>query len=424
MLRRVQMPSLAGDGSPFARSAAVLVVVAVLAGCGSATKRASAEGPPKSCQATVLDTLGRVLARVYREGIFSERTASARHMIEASLPLRQALEADSPTAARIAARELLATGHMTNLLISRGTHKLVELGGSALTPLSGTIKDAQGNTLGSYLTSVWSNAGFIAEGNGVAEGTVALRSGSTQIGGTLALPPGPLGSEGTVTIAGVPYQYTSFPGAAYPSGKISVFLLRSVSSTSALCGSSSLETTANTLGRIANLIYTAEGGRRTLAQVRRVQRDQPLLHAVARRDPTATRTAVEALLHHHLVRLRVLAPDGTLLVDDGGPFVLAPVTAPLRLGGKKIGSIVLSIQDDEGYKRLLGRLVGLKVLMYMGDAAHQKLVKNSLGPNPGNVPASGDYSYRGNDFRVFTVHAEAFPSGPLTIRVLIPIPYR
>lgn len=229
MLSRVQMPSLAGDRAFLARIASVLVIVTLLAGCGSATKRASAEGPPKSCAATVLDTLGRVLARVYREGIFSERTASAHHMIEASLPLRRALEADSPTAARAAARELLATGHVTNLLITRGTHKLAEFGGAALTPFGGTIKDAQGKTLGNYLTSVWSDAGFIAEGNGVAEGLVALRSGSTQIAGALALPAGPLGSEGTVTIKGVPYQYTSFPGAAYPSGAISVFLLRPVS---------------------------------------------------------------------------------------------------------------------------------------------------------------------------------------------------
>jgi hypothetical protein len=135
----------------------------------------------------------------------------------------------------------------------------------------------------------------------------------------------------------------------------------------------------------------------------------------------AARKAVEALLHKHLVRLRVLAADGSLLVDDGGPFVLAPVTAPLTLGGRQIGSIVLSNQDDEGYKRLVKRLVGLRVLMYMSGG---RLVKNSLGPGPGSVPASGDYTYRGSDFRVFTVHAKAFPSGPLTIRVLIPIPYR
>ncbi len=412
MLRRVKMSQLA----------VAALAVATLAGCGSSSG-ASAEGPPKSCEATVLDTLSRVLARIYGEGVFSERTASARHMIEASLPLRRALESESRQATVAAARELLATGHMTNLRVMRATHTLAELGGPALTPLSGTIEDAQGRKIGSYLTSVWSDAGFLAEGSGVAEGLVALRAGTRQIAGSLPLPSGPLATEGKFDVRGVPYQYSSFPGEAYPSGALTVYLGRPVSSTAPLCGSSGLQTTANTLSRIANLIYAGEGGHRTLAQIQRVQRDQPLLRAVARHDPVAARIAVEALLHHHLVRLRVLAADGSLLVDDGGPFVLAPVTAPLRLGGQRIGSIVLSIQDDEGYKRLVGRLVGLKVLMYMG-AHHERLVKNSLGPDPGNVPASGSYTYRGGDFRVFTVHAKAFPSGPLTIRVLIPIPYR
>jgi hypothetical protein len=57
--------------------------------------------------------------------------------------------------------------------------------------------------------------------------------------------------------------------------------------------------------------------------------------------------------------------------------------------------------------------------MYMGG----QLVKNSLGPEPGEPPASGSYTYRGQRYRVFTVDATAFPSGPLTIRVLVPIPY-
>ena len=82
---------------------------------------------------------------------------------------------------------------------------------------------------------------------------------------------------------------------------------------------------------------------------------------------------------------------------------------------------MLSIQDDEGYKRLAKRLAGLDVLMYMGPPP--SLVKNSLGPAPGSVPDSGAYSYRGRSFRVFTLHAKAFPSGPLRITVLIPIPY-
>jgi hypothetical protein len=95
------------------------------------------------------------------------------------------------------------------------------------------------------------------------------------------------------------------------------------------------------------------------------------------------------------------------------------VGAPLRLAGRTIGSFVLSIQDDEGYLRLTRRLVGLSVLMRMGG----ELVKNSLGPDPGAVPASGAYRYRGRSFRVFTIAATAFPAGPLAIQVLVPIPY-
>jgi len=154
-----------------------------------------------------------------------------------------------------------------------------------------------------------------------------------------------------------------------------------------------------------------------------VQSNRPLLQAVARREPLATRMAVERLLNEHIVRLRVYgAHPPQLLADVGGPYVLAPVTAPLRLGGHTIGTLVLSIQDDEGYRRLARRLLGLRVLMYM-NAPHPTLVKNSLGPEPGVVPRRGRYSYRGSRFNVFTLHAKAFPAGPLTIQVLIPIPY-
>jgi hypothetical protein len=91
----------------------------------------------------------------------------------------------------------------------------------------------------------------------------------------------------------------------------------------------------------------------------------------------------------------------------------------LHSGGQEIGTFLLSIQDDEGYLRLMRRLAGIYVLMYMGNT----LVKNSLGPSPGSVPARGSYTYRGRHFRVFTLEESAFPSGPLHIRVLVPIPY-
>jgi len=118
------------------------------------------------------------------------------------------------------------------------------------------------------------------------------------------------------------------------------------------------------------------------------------------------------------VRLRVSA-GGALLADVGGPYVLAPVSAPLRLGGHTIGQAILSIQDDQGYLRLAKRLAGLDVVMYMGS----KLVQSSLGAAPPNVPTSGPFSYRGRSFVTFTFQARAFPSGPLRVTLLVPTPY-
>jgi hypothetical protein len=428
MLSRLQMPT------PATRALAALALLATLGGCGTGgagkgptAPTAAVAGAPsahRTCPETVLDVLVRVAKRIYHQGVASERTRSAAHLIAASVPLREGVERGDPAATRAAARALVAGGHMTNLRVIDPTGRtLADVGGAAVTPLQGTLHGIGGRPIGTYLTSVWSDEGLIAETNGVTGGRLALRVNGRSVGGSLALAPGSLPKEGTLTHGGQRYRYASFAAKAYPAGKMRIYLLKPLGATATLCGSTSEDTVVHTLSRIAGLIYAGEGGRRTLSQVRRVQGDQRLVSAVAAGDRPATKAAIEALLTEHIVRLRVSAGAGPP-VDVGGPFVLAPVTAPLRLGGRTIGSFVLSIQDDEGYLRLTRRLVGLRVLMYMNaNTAHPQLVKNSLGPSPGTVPASGSYVYRGRRFRVFTVNARAFPSGPLTIRVLAPIPY-
>jgi hypothetical protein len=424
---RVSIPLRAGDAT---RALIVLAILSFLAtGCGSSVGGSSpasadvdqtASGASGTCPAVVLDALRHVAIRVYNEGVVSERTAAAVHYITRSSALREAVEHNDSGAARAAAQALVATGHMTSLTVLRNGQTLAEAGSpNALAPLRGPVPGATGAPVGSFVTSVWSDAGFIAEMQGVAEGDVALREGSRSIAGSLKLPSGELPPAGTFTEHGVPLQYTSFPAAVYPSGSLRVYLVRPVRSTTGLCGRTPQDTLINTISRIARLIYAGEAGGRALIQVHRVQHDPALLSAVARRDPAATRTAIEGLLNQHIVRLRVSA-GGRLLGDVGGPYVLAPVRAALRLNGRQIGNLVLSIQDDEGYLRLTKRLAGLRVLMYMRGS---ELVKNSLGPAPGTVPASGRYQYRGHTFDVFTLDAQAFPSGPLTIHVLIPIPY-
>lgn len=411
---------------------AVLGGLALLSGCGSSLHNgdggASADAGATthaSCAAAVLQALGGVARRVYHEGIFSERTASAQHIIGSSAALRTAVEAHNANDVQTAARALVATGYMTDLRVTAGGRVLAEVGDAAVAPLTGQLTSAAGKPIGSFQTSVWADSGLIAEINGIAGVQTVVRSvGSTpgaarDVAGAAALPPGALPAQGTLTRSGTAYQFSSFAAAAYPAGDpLRVYLLRPVASTAALCGASDEDTVYNTISHIAHLIYEAEGGRRTLTQVRRVQHNQALLQAVALRDPAATRVAVEALLHQHIVRLRVSA-GGRLLSDVGGPYVLAPVTAPLQLGGRTIGSFVMSIQDDEGYKRLAGRLAGLDVLMYMGTS----LVKSTLGPSPGPIPTSGRVNYRGKHYRAYTFTAKAFPSGPLRITVLIPMPY-
>jgi hypothetical protein len=435
------MFSLLANASNTKRAGVVIALLCLLAigyvasAGGNSSARAQADldpppGPPASaCGPAVLEALSQVGQHVYNEGVASERTEIATRAITRSSALREAVESNNPAAVRSAAQALLASGHLTNLTVLRGTHVLAEVGsGGALAPVHGSILSKAGAPIGSFLTSVWADAGFISELKGVIEGDVALRQGGHNIGGSFALPAGELPPAGTLTEHGVDFQYASFAATAYPSGSLRVYILRTVHSTAAFCGQTPQDALVKTLSRVASLIYAGEGGVHALEQVRRVQRDPALLQAVAERNPAATRKAVVQLVfdHTHIVRLRVSAA-GHLLSDVGGPYVLAPVGGALRLHGKLIGSLVLSIQDDEGYLRLAKRLVGLDVLMYMNPAGpHPELVKNSLGPGVGDfssVPARGSYSYRGHTFRVFTLDARSFPSGPLRISVLIPIPY-
>jgi hypothetical protein len=388
-------------------------------------------GTPSACGATVLQALSQVTQRVYDEGVSSERTEIAERLIKGSRALREAVERNDPAAARTAAEALLPGGHLTNLtVVSRDGKTLTSVGAEgALAPVHGSIAGANGAPIASFVTSVWADRGFLSELKGVVEGDVALReSDNHSLDGSFGMPAGTIPPAGTLTEHGTVFQYDSFPASVYPSGSLRVYLLRTAGSTAHFCGATPQDTLVNTLARVAALIYAGEGGPHALLQVHNAQQNGALLQAVAERNPIAARKAVVGLVYDrsHIVRLRVSA-GGHLLADVGGPYVLAPVSAPLRLHGKQVGELELSIQDDEGYLRLARRLVGLDVLMYMNPAgAHPELVKNSLGPGVGgfsSVPASGIYHYRGHTFRVFTLDARAFPAGTLLIRVLVPIPY-
>jgi hypothetical protein len=400
------------------------------AGRAAREAREARETSPQSaaaCPETVLHTLGQIAKHIYHEGVKSERTRAAVKLITGSAALRAAIERNDATAAQATARSLLGTGRITNLRVVRAGGEgggeasgqvLADAGGGAVAPLRGAITGAGGSPIATFATSVWSNEGIVAETNGVAQSYTVLRAGGHTLAGSLPVPEGELPPKGQLRIGGVTYRYGSIAVERFPSGTERIYLFRPASSFAALCGRTPRDTLVNTLESVARVIYAGEGGSRAQTQVRRVQRDPALRQAVAARDRERTRVAIDNLLTEHIVRLRVNV-GGRLFMDVGGPYVLAPVSGVLHSGAREIGTFLLSIQDDEGYLRLTRRLAGMYVLMYMGDT----LVKNSLGPSPGTVPRSGSYTYRGRRFRTFTLNVTAFPSGPLTIRVLVPIPY-
>ncbi len=423
-----------------ARTGATLVaiagIMAALAGCGSSDPDGASAGAPapaaapatllkpipapagNNCPAVVLTTLGRVLQRIYNEGVSSEEVLAARDLIKRNAPLHGAVEGGDSTGARTAAGHLLATKHMTHLLIEHNGRVLTDVGEPAIAPLQGELTDSGGRVIGSYLTTLFSDHTFVSEAKGITQGQVTVRAGEAVRAGNATLGDHELHGVGTFTRGGVQYEYLAFPVAAFPAGTATVELFRTTRSLAPVCRPTREATVAQTLLGVTELIYKGESGPRARLQVQRVQSYRPLLEAVGAHDPEATRRAIDILLHKHVVRLRV-STGGSLLADVGGPYVLAPLRAPLRQGGRQIGEFVLSIQDDEGYKRLAERLAGVHVVISSGG----KVVKNSLGPISAPIPASGPYTYRGRSYTVFTVPAEAFPSGPLTIRVLVPDPY-
>lgn len=179
------------------------------------------------------------------------------------------------------------------------------------------------------------------------------------------------------------------------------------------------QTVVATLAQVARRVYSEAAGGRTATQARqRVEGSADLARAVARDDPAATRSAAQGLRAGQIVALQVRRGN-RLLADLGTSPVLAPVSGALRdAGGHEVGRFVLSVQADHGYLNLIQRITGAQVLLRNRDL--QVAATTDLGPAP--VPDQGTVTLRGEAYEVVSFAAEAFPSGPLHVSLLIPVP--
>jgi hypothetical protein len=211
-------------------------------------------------------------------------------------------------------------------------------------------------------------------------------------------------AQGTSTTAPAPQGGTSAAVAAAPS---------------APCGAAAAQTRAAAAGAVATRIYGREV---SSPEVRRDQHQVesygPLLSALAGGNRVAVSEAVTTLVfsHTHVVRLRV-SQGGSLLADVGGPLILAPVGGSLRFHGRTVGHYVLSVQDDSGYAKLESRYIGDQLIMRQG--ARRLAVEGTFSPGATFIPDRGPVSFHGANYQVFSFAAQAYPSGPLRISVLV-----
>jgi hypothetical protein len=122
--------------------------------------------------------------------------------------------------------------------------------------------------------------------------------------------------------------------------------------------------------------------------------------------------------HTHIVRLRV-SRGSELLDDEGGPYILAPVSGRLHAHGKLIGHFVFSVQDDLGYVKLVTRFIGAPLVLRT-DAGNVP-VEGLLSPGPASIPDRGAVDYRGARYQAYSFRAEAYPSGRLRVSLLVPV---
>jgi hypothetical protein len=188
------------------------------------------------------------------------------------------------------------------------------------------------------------------------------------------------------------------------------------------CGAAAAEVLARTAGAVATRIYAGElSGGETQSDRSQVERFTPLLAAVASGERAAVNAAVNSLVfsHTHVVRLRVTR-GGAVLADVGGSYILAPVGGTLRFGGRPVGRYLLSVQDDLGYVKLATRFIGAPIVLRTGSRTVP--VEGVLAPGPAHIPDHGPVSYRNTAYEAFSFNASAFPSGPLRISLLLPLP--
>jgi hypothetical protein len=416
-----------------------LVLACLCGGCGSGGDAPSAGAPTtitdtaatapisRDCTSAALEALEHVGHSVYEESAGGRIAAQAAYRLESTPALAEAVAAGDAASTRRLLRSLLLN-QIISVQATRDGRTLAQVSltpdAQGIAPVSGRLR-LGGRVVGNFVLSVQGANGYAQTVSGLTATQVMVRSGARLLRSTLSPAPALSGRRREVSYHGVSYRIDTFSGRAFPSGPLSVSLLVPAASIAAVCARGAqtprdaAQARADTWGLVAERVYNAEHAGSKAAKLRSyVEHSRAFQQAVLAGNPKATRAAIVGFFrsHLHIVRVRVTRA-GQLLVDVGGPHVLAPIPGVIRNArGRVVAHFLLAIQDDLGFTILARAFTGAQTLMREGT----QQVLGTLSPGPASIPSRGRIAYRGKTYQAYSFDAEAFPSGTLRISLLYP----
>jgi hypothetical protein len=418
-----------------------LLLAGACAGCGSggragagvtitdtAAKTPIAQPPlAKDCSGATLEALERVGHYVYEESASGRIMAEAVYRLESSRALAEATASGSDAAVARALRSLLLS-QIVSVRVLRAGRTLAQIqSATGIAPASGRIV-LDGELVGTFVLSVQGVNGYAQTTSSLTATQVLVRSGGRTLRSTLRLAPVALSAlrknPREVNLAGTSYRVDTFAARAFPNRPLSISLLVPSSSIAANCAAAVAQANpaqarADAWGQVAERVYYGEHeGSKAAVILDYVEHSRAFRQAVLAGNAKATRAAIIGFFrsHLHVVRVRVMRA-GRLLIDVGGPHVLAPIHGVIRdARGHVVAHFELAIQDDLGFTLLARAFTGAQTLMREG----MRQVIGSLSPGPASIPDRGRVTYRGTSYEAYSFAAEAFPSGALRISLLYP----
>ena len=382
----------------------------------------------KDCAGATLQALERVGQSVYEESASGRIVAQALYRLESSRVLAEATARGEAGAVERVLRGLLLN-QIVSVRVVRGGRTLARIErGIGIAPASGRLL-LGGALVGTFTVSVQGANGYAQTTSGLTAAQVLVRSAGRSLRSTLPLGPGALRTlrrnSRELSFAGVGYRVDTFTGRAFPNRPMSISLLVPSTALAAICAHPAAHSDpalarAEAWGLVAERVYYAEHeGSKAELLLGYAERSRAFREAVLAGNATATRAAIIGFFraHLHVVRVRVMRA-GRLLVDVGGPHVLAPIHGVIRdARGHVAARFEMAIQDDLGFTILARAFTGAQTLMREGP----RQVIGTLSPGPASVPDRGRVSYRGVTYEAYSFDAQAFPSGALRISLLYPV---